>query len=132
MKKETLDAMRAWLDGEMLEYRPVDSNLKWHKVKLASECSGLPFLFDDSFEYRIKPRTISIGEYDVPEPCRVKPWHGTIYYVADLDFPLEPDKYRWSEVGLDNTRLEQGRVHLTSEAAIIHAKAILSLTGGKE
>lgn len=35
--------------------------------------------------YRRKPKTIKIGEYDVPEPCRVAPANGTFCYsVAQL------------------------------------------------
>lgn len=128
MKKETLDAMRAWLDGEMLEYRPVDSNLKWHKVKSASECQGLPFLFDDTDEYRIKPRTIRIGEYELTAG-EVSPLEfREDYYMPDLIREGMVQRFRWSCSEFDKQVLERGLVHRSMANAKIHAAALISIS----
>jgi hypothetical protein len=75
-----------------------------------------------------KPKTIRIGEYDVPEPCREPLVTGTRYYVAYLGNPNDPFCFRWNDYSADNSALDGGVVHLDKEAAILHAKALLSLT----
>ena len=79
-------------------------------------------------EYRVKLKTIRIGEYDVPEPLREMPARGTTYYVVDTVTPLSPRKYAWAGDTADNAWLNRGILHSTSDAAVLHAKALLSLT----
>lgn len=81
-------------------------------------------------EYRRKPKTIRIGEFDVPEPLREAPAPGTEYFVAtlsseDLATPL------WDSDHHDLRWLKWGLVHLTREAAEIHRRALISLTEQK-
>jgi hypothetical protein len=79
--------------------------------------------------YRRKPKTIRIGNYDVPEPLRVAPEKGTLVFTPDFhtDKGILPIYYG------DNKRthsslLTRGMLHLTKEAAELHAKAVLSFT----
>jgi hypothetical protein len=59
VKQETLDAMRAWLDGETIQAK---------RIGVVGGFVDLPNpTFRDDLEYRIKPRTIRIGEYEVEE-----------------------------------------------------------------
>jgi len=76
-------------------------------------------------EYRRRPRTIRIGEYDVPEPMREAPEQGTIYYLTRLDAAITSS---WDGHHIDLIRLNRGCCHLTREAAELHAKALLSFT----
>lgn len=81
-------------------------------------------------EYRRKPKTIRIGEFDVPEPLREAPAAGTEYFVAtlsseDVATPL------WESDHHDLRWLKWGLVHLTREAAELHARALISLTEQK-
>ena len=87
-------------------------------------------MFDDSDEYRIKPRTIRIGKYDVPEPERNALEEGEIYFTLDLDAPNLPGVYAWTGTSLDASRVAKGIIHLSRKAAELHAEALLSLTGG--
>lgn len=80
------------------------------------------------YKYRVKPKTIRIGKYDVPEPMRDVPVPGTKYYAIN---PLP--KILYSVASWDNTHTElewlrQGILHRTKEAAIFHTMALLSLT----
>lgn len=92
------------------------------------QCSTHPD-WVQSRKYRRKPRTIRIGNYDVPEPLRVAPEIGTVYYYPYLvggkglngEMAWDGDKY-------DSETLKKGKVHLTKEAAELHAKALISLT----
>ncbi|OTA16041.1 hypothetical protein Xbed_03513 [Xenorhabdus beddingii] len=88
-----------------------------------------PFTFYDHREYRLKPRTIKIGNIDVPEPVREPLADDTVYYVPVLNSSSEkPAIYRWDGVCFDNVMLERGFVHLDCESAEIHARALISLT----
>lgn len=75
-----------------------------------------------------KPKTIRIGEYDVPEPCREPLENDQFYYVADVIDQDDPLCSIWtgSRTGFD--WLKAGLVHLNKEAAIAHGKALRSLT----
>jgi hypothetical protein len=84
-------------------------------------------------EYRRKPKTIRIGEFDVPEPLRVAPVVGTRYWMPrldGLDFHLTTSDDLWKDdnSALHDCRLGAGIVHLTREAAELHALALLSFT----
>lgn len=77
------------------------------------------------YEYRIKPRTININDFEVPEPVSCAPDIGSDYFVVDLP---GVDHTEWHGVELEYEWLNAGIIHLTREAAEIHAKALLSFT----
>lgn len=76
-------------------------------------------------EYRLKPKTISINGFEVPEPLRSVPAYGTPYFIIDLPHVMSaiwnnhPDEYEWLKAGI---------IHLTREAAENHLEALLSFT----
>lgn len=73
--------------------------------------------------------TIKINGHDVPAPERVAPPKGTNYWVPSLLSATEPRVlYPWCDECLDKLYLSRGLVHLTEEAAVAHAKALLSFT----
>jgi len=78
------------------------------------------------------PRTIRIGEFDVPEPLREAP-EGcceTLFIVN----PTREDGFApiiWDGDSQDKLWLSRGLLHKTRDAASAHAKALLSLTKTK-
>ena len=79
------------------------------------------------------PRTIRIGEFDVPEPLRELPERGTELFVTYLT-----NKKGYVTItttgGIGEAALlflRFGLLHTTPEAAIIHTKALISLTETK-
>lgn len=85
----------------------------------------------DQNSIRIKPKTIRIGEYDVPEPLRVAPKYAETYYLSD---ETEIDMFRsiaWNDDEYDKRQLRNGLAHATKDAAIAHSKAKISLTAQK-
>ena len=78
--------------------------------------------------YRRAIKTIRIGEYDVPEPLRVKPQLNKTYYFVSFKEDSNVHAFSWCDDGIDNQILSKGMVHLTIEAAELHAKALISLT----
>ena len=99
------------------------------------EAIYVPMPFYDNMEYRLKPKppkTIRIGEYDVPEPVREPLEDDKEYWGVD---PMAEElawNYKWHNAAFCNLRLRRGLIHLTKEAAVIHAKALLSLTKAAE
>lgn len=78
--------------------------------------------------YRVKPKTIRIGDYDVPEPLRVQPKYGDNYFAAWPTAVDHCNEYRWANDQTDERLFVRGLCHATKEAAVLHAKALLSLT----
>jgi len=75
--------------------------------------------------FRIKPKTIRIGGYDIPEPMRESPEIGTHYYLLNLD-GLTPWDI-WADDDADNNYLEAGLAFKTREDVMKVREAILSL-----
>lgn len=102
-------------NGKEHDYQPCTSNPTW-KVEWC---------------YRRKPKTISINGFEVPEPLREAPVDGAKVYLVDLAISLEAKvmSYTYQSCIVANRLfLEAGLVHLTKEAAELHAKALLSFT----
>lgn len=77
-------------------------------------------------KYRRKPRTIRIGEYDVPAPLDIKPSKGNIYYCVSFNKSCYVNT-TFDDDDFDMHYFNNGLAHATKEAAILHTKAILSL-----
>ena len=75
--KEILPIVEAAAIGACIQGRFPDLNNEWHDAELFT-------LLHKQGEYRIKPKTIRIGEYDVPAPetCALK--NDAVYYVPTL------------------------------------------------
>ena len=99
------------------------------------EAIYVPMPFYDNMEYRLKPeppKTIRIGEYDVPEPVREPLEDDEEYWCVDLTAEKLAWMYKWNNALFCNLMFRRGLIHLTKEAAVIHAKALLSLTKAAE
>jgi hypothetical protein len=79
-------------------------------------------------DYRRKPRTININDFDVPEPVREPLKVGQEYIYVNIHSPSQPYFNTWNNDGADEKLLKSGIIHLTREAAETHAKALLSFT----
>lgn len=95
---------------------------------------GQPGWYID-FSYRRKPKTININGYDVPEPVREPLENGDQYHLPSFNNIACGSGYktsRWGGDGIDMKRLASGIIHLSEEAALSHAKALLSFTENKD
>jgi hypothetical protein len=77
--------------------------------------------------WEVKPRTININGYEVPEPIRVKPSLGDKYYITFLTNNTV-ESYFFSDNTTDNRWFKLGFLHKTREAAELHLEALLSFT----
>ncbi|WP_338804456.1 hypothetical protein WDV76_03070 [Xenorhabdus griffiniae] len=87
--------------------------------------------FDIHLMYRLKPRTIKIGDIEVPEPVREPLPELTHYYLPDIyanSAANSAEIMLWDGGIEDITWLQRGLIHLDPESAILHAKALIALT----
>jgi hypothetical protein len=95
------------------------------------DCSVVPEWAPELY-YRRKPRTIKIGDIEVPEPLREAPATGTevwVIFSTGLSSPV--DWFRWANREDNRDWLQRGFCHLTEAAALKHAEALITLSGGK-
>lgn len=78
-------------------------------------------------KYRIKPKTIRIGKYDVAEPMKEAPKEGTPYYFIDPSEEGGVYEDEWDNYAGASIRLTNGAIFLSKEDALLAAKAIKEL-----
>lgn len=122
------EILRAIADGKQVQFNGAagweDKDQLYVMTEICRECF-------EPRHYRIKPKTIRIGEYDVPEPLWAAPEIGTEYFIASLNDDDLCICDTWDDVPYENQQLANGLAHATEEAAIMHAKALISLTAQK-
>ena len=129
MKKEHEYAqLLRWIaDGEEVEFVCGNGIVSERKPRdiLGALYNEMPLLSS----YRIKPKTIRIGAFDVPEPMRVAPKQGTRYWVSDISTADDDELfYTWNGFQSEILMLERGLIHSNEEAAEAMCNALLSLT----
>ena len=118
--KEILPFVKAAANGEVIEIK--NGGDEWGEKFVCNLIRGN--------EYRIKPRTIKIGDFDVPEPMRTDIGIGNKYFTPSLA-SASAIGCKWLGDGRDYGLLRNGLCHDTCEAAEVHAKALIALTSAK-
>ena len=136
MKHRHAELMKIYAEDAMETERPWE---RW-EYRYSADGEWIPLVnhpchdsnqhpeWNDYTEYRRKPRTININGHEVPEPVRSPLIRGTTYHVPNLvnyGGKLSEDLL-WDDDMLDHFSLNLGMVHLSEEAAIKHAEALLS------
>jgi hypothetical protein len=116
-----LPIITAFVNGEKVEW---STEREWAEV-VESDFSDPPE------EYRIAPRTIRIGAFDVPEPYRGEMEFAQQYYMPSMMSGSWNCACKWENNHFHAHRMLYGQVHLTPEAAALHGKALASLTAGE-
>ena len=78
-------------------------------------------------DWEVKPKTININGYKVPEPIRVKPSLGDKFYTVYLSAGTV-ECFTFDDSMTCNRWFNQGLAHKTREAAELHLEALLSFT----
>lgn len=81
-------------------------------------------------QFSLAPRTHMVNGFEVPSPESEEP-EGE-YFIPDIDHVSYCYAGVWSDHRLDEMRLERGLIHLTDEAAIANAKAMLGIDPSKD
>ena len=108
-----------------------ETDKPWERWEFTSNYAGFNKClkhpeWNDHFEYRRKPKTITVNGIEVPEPIREELKNLERYYLA---YPFSEElysEYYWTGAKPDKLWLENGLIHSTREAAIAHAKAMLA------
>lgn len=80
---------------------------------------------------RLKPRTIRIGDREVPEPVREPLKDGDAFWIAGALPSGVPSKHTWRPEDIYFGWLRLGIVHRTREAAQQHIDALIAVSGGE-
>lgn len=114
--KDAMETDRPWERWE------VDMGCGWEPMKPRTHH------FATLYAYRRKPRTININGHEVPEPVREPLVDGSSYWIPSTE-PISCTAFqRWSNDEYDQKWLKRGLIHITREAAALHARALLSFT----
>ena len=136
MEHPNAEILRAIADGKKMQYRwVVTGNGRnytsiWYNfdVKDAEACCNLLQPLGKAagkHEWRLAPKTIKIGQYEVPEPVREPLNRGQKFWVVS---PFTgPDSYTWDGDEEDLFALESGFVHLSEEDARQHYEVLKKL-----
>jgi hypothetical protein len=104
-----------WIEGEGDRW---DNALNWNSwISLDPE----------NWQVRRKQKTITVNGFEVPEPVRKALKKGVGYWIAFPSIPELAWDFQWDGDIYDRHRLNHGLIHLTKEAAIAHAKAMLGI-----
>ena len=90
-------------------------------------CCVTPCWYEDVL-FRRKPKTININGFEVPESLRGAPELGSFYFIVLLHNDEPVGEYMWTASYIDRALFKSGLAHATREAAMIHAKSLLSFT----
>lgn len=126
------EILRAIADGERIQIIPLVSEGRWEDRTAEQALEILHCGRLAPTRMRVKPRTLTINGYEVPEPLREMPPEGATVYWPGFGPDSGDDNTERANVGYYPTMLpdllDKGLLHLTRQAAIAHAKALVSFT----
>lgn len=123
--KDALETDRPWEQWEVRQFFKDSGSIFYGGWR---DCAPSDMTFPNDYEYRRKPRTININGHEVPEPVREPLECGTEYFIPIIRERRFAIDFYWTDEKTDKRFLERGLIHLTEEAAIAHARALLSFT----
>ena len=118
--------LRAIADGETLQKQ---DGMGWLYVPSDSAIEAILKYGDE--DWRIKPKTITIGKYEVAEPMQTVPLGNTPYFFVSPGATDNVDKNTWIGFSTEMRQLHSGMCWLKREDAELAAKAITELLTGK-
>lgn len=122
------DILRAIITDKVVQFQR--SNGVWVDQSAEDTLFEISKKIYEPERYREKPRVMVINGNACVAFTDKMPPSGTTYFVPDLALPNSPNMYEWHGEG-DSSDLrwfKAGLVHLTTEGAIEHAKALVSIT----
>lgn len=121
--------------GQGLNVQWQNSFGEWHEQDYNITLSEISQEHYPPDRYRVAPRTLTINGHEVPEPLRELPGDGLVYYIhiepGDIDCMAQAISVDYYKEALP-VLLKMGLLHRTREAALAHAKALISFTEVKE
>ncbi len=78
-------------------------------------------------DWKVKPKTININGYKVPEPIRIRPRKDELCYIPYLS-DSKVQEFNFADSITSSRWFNQGLLHRTKKAAELHLEALLSFT----
>jgi len=121
-----VEAKLAWANGELLLVNNTERN-GWESF------NPYDFGFDvfDKFDFKLKPRTIFIGEFEIPEPLKAAPEKGSTCSYPSPTVELGVQQFKWNGSKGQLRMLQHGQVHSSFDNAFAHCCAIIKVSGGE-
>jgi hypothetical protein len=118
---EVLQGIKA---GRKWQYKDVEYG--WTVAPQQSVIELLRFVIGAG-EARLEPVAthIMVNGVKVPAPLRVGPTSRIKYYRADPSMSELYKPYYWDDAPTEHLWIERGLVHLTQDAAVAHARAMV-------
>ncbi len=126
MQSPYFNTLIALANGENVQWR--DSNGEWCNQSAETTLREIASRRWDPEDYRVKPKTILINGFEVPEPVRTPLKQGQEFWVAFPHAEGSLINWCWDGGDTDIRWLKRGLVHLTEESAKRHCDALLSFT----
>lgn len=114
-------------DGRQMQFKDDD---QWQDIDTQDVFKKLA-ISAPAENFRVKPITIRIGDIDVPEPLKTAPKRGSTYHIPDVNASSLFWAMEWQDSDSDKQRLKRGQVHLPSDHAVEHARALILVSGGE-
>jgi len=124
-RQKWADVIIAWANGEDIQFK---NSTVGRFLDYDDRAGFIPCFNDPETEWRIKPRTIKIGDMEVPEPLREAPEKGSMFYLVTPH--IGPSGLMWRHQYHDERWQSLGLCHATIEAAEAHAQALIAVSGG--
>lgn len=121
------DVLESIIRQDNVEYQ-YERKLGDKMWQTATDLSQVYDCMKHGYEVRIKPKTITIGGIEIPQPEKTAPENGVEYFVPSFATDLLYFTNYWYDYPVDRQLLDRGVVHLDRESAIAHTKALLSFT----
>lgn len=124
------EALIAHLQGEKVEVRE-GGGYSWQDFGDYYSHTHLQTLttkgYADSFQFRLKPRTITVNGREIVAGESETPKLQSEYFLPHVSKENRYASEIWDASEFDLRVLNDGLVHLTKENAIAHAKAMLGI-----
>ncbi|WP_180176043.1 hypothetical protein [Acinetobacter sp. YH12025] len=120
------EAFSAMAAGQNIECRHTGSDLDFDSIR------NFPatVFFDPNHEFRIAVIYMTIGTMQVPEAISEAPAKGTPCFAPSLLTAELSKAFKWKNSESDLELLTRGLVHLYEDNAVVHAQALITVSGG--
>ncbi|WP_180175846.1 hypothetical protein [Acinetobacter sp. YH12025] len=120
------EAFAAMAAGQNIECRHTGSDLDFDSIR------NFPatVFFDPDHEFRIAVVYMTIGTMQVPEAISEAPAKGTPCFAPSLLTTELSKSFKWKNSASDLELLTRGLVHLYENNAVVHAQALITVSGG--
>ena len=124
-----LNSTQAFIElskNNVLEYMD-----EFNEICPVANGTSLYVFFSNDYKFRLKPRTIKIGDVEINAP-EIEPLkYDQNYFVPSFINKELCVTYTWRNNFTDKENLNRSLVHVIKENAVSHTKALILASGGK-